>query len=125
MRTEGSTRQNAESADMLKMLVRTGFVIALILGIGALVGLYADRGFVLWLHIASGLLFLVSAWLLANQPAPRRRLVQAGTAIGTLAALLVVGRYLFWPNVSAWWHIAIMIVAIGLIEMGSAKARKA
>ncbi len=106
------------------MLVRTGFVVALLLGIGALVGLYADRGFVLWLHIAFGLLFLVPAWLLANQPAPRRRLTQAGAGLGTLAALLVVGRYLFWPGVSVWWHIVMMVVAVGLIEMGSARVTR-
>ncbi len=108
---------------MLKMLVRTGFVAALLLGLGALLRLYPDQGFVLWLHIAFGLLFLVPAWLLANQPSPRHRLTQAGAAIGTLAALLVVGRFLFWPGVSPWWHVLLMIVAIGCIEMGSAKAR--
>ncbi len=107
------------------MLARTGFAIALLLGIGALMGLYADRGFVLWLHIASGLLFLVPAWLLANQPARRRRLTQAGAALGTLGALLVVGRYLFWSDVSVWWHVAMMVAALGLIEMGSARAHRA
>ncbi len=108
---------------MLKMLVRTGFVAALLLGLGALLSLYPDQGFVLWLHIAFGLLFLVPAWLLANQPGPRRRFTQAGAGLATLGALLVVGRFLFWPEVSVWWHILLMVVAIALIEMGSAKAR--
>lgn len=110
---------------MLKMLARTGFVGAFLLGLGALTGLYLDRGLVLWVHIAFGLLFLVPAWLIANQPAPRRRLVQAGAGVGTLGALLVVGRFLFWPSVSPWWHVALMLVAIALVEMGGSGERTA
>ena len=105
------------------MLARTGFVAALLLGLGALLRLYVDQGLVLWLHIAFGLLFLVPAWLLANQPGPRRRITQAGAGLGTIAALLAVGRFLFWPGVSPWWHVLMMVLSMGFVEMGSAKAR--
>lgn len=107
-------------ADMLKMLARTGFTGAILLGLGALLRLYADRGPILWLHIAFGLLFLLAAWLLSNQPAPRRRLVQLGAGLGTVGALLAVGRFLFWPGVSPWLHLVLMLLAIAGVEMGGA-----
>ncbi len=121
---EERTARVPKTPAMLKMLVRTGFVAAMLLGLGALLRLYLDQGFVLWLHMAFGILSLVSAWLLANQPGLRRRLTQTGAAVGTLGALLVVGRFLFWPGVSPWWHIVLMIVAIGCVEVGSARARQ-
>ena len=112
-----------KGAVMLKMLARTGFTGAFLLGLGALLGLYADRGFILWLHIAFGLLFLVPAWLLVNQPGPRRRLIQAGAGLGTVGALLAVGRFLFWPGVSPWWHVVLMLLAIAFVEVGGARRK--
>ncbi len=119
-RAEGRQASDAERSAMLKMLVRAGFLGALLVGLGAAFGLYADRGPVLWLHIALGLVFLVPAWLLSTTSAPRRRLVQAGAGLGTLGALLVIGRYLFWPGVSFWYHVVLMVLAIAFVEMGNA-----
>ena len=108
-------------AGMLKMLARAGFTGAFLLGAGALLRLYVDRGVILWLHIALGLIFLISAWLLSNQPSPRRRLVQAGAALSTVGALVAVGRFLFWPGVSPWWHVVLMLLAIAGVELGAAR----
>jgi len=113
-----------KAAHMAKMLARTGFVVAFLLGLGALLGVYADVGAVLWLHIAFGLVFLVGAWLVTTEPAPRRRLTQFGAGLGTVGALLIVGRSLFWHGLSPWWHIVAMVLAVGLLEMGAARARR-
>ena len=101
---------------MLRMLARTGFVLALLLGIGGPLGLYGYGGIVLWLHIIFGLLFLVPVWLMPGGMA------RAGAAVATLGAALAAVGALWVPGLSPWWHIVLMIVAIGLVEMGSGRS---
>lgn len=107
------------SARMLLMLARTGFVVSLLLGLGGLFGLYAYGGAILWIHIVFGLLFLVPAWMLSGRGAAR--VVGTGALLGTLGAVLAATGALWAPGLSAWPHIVLMIAAIALIEMGSAR----
>ncbi len=109
---------------MLLMFARTGFLVSFILGFGGLFRLYTYGGAVLWIHIAFGLLFLVPAWMLPARAA-KSGLVTLGAVLGTLGAILAATAALWAPGLSAWPHIVLMIVAIGLVEMGSGREKRA
>ncbi len=108
----------------LLMLARTGFLVSLLLGLGGLFGTYLYGGAVLWIHIVFGLLFLVPAWIL-TAGAAKPGTVVAGAALGTIGAMLAAIAALWLPGLTAWPHLILMIVAIGLVEMGTSGGRRA
>jgi hypothetical protein len=103
------------------MVVRLGFVIAIVLGLGIMFTLWgADK--VLPVHILAGILVL-GGILLAGV----RSLARGGAAFLLIA--LVVGAVGAIAIVRGWapgiLHLLLMLAAVGLAEMNVAKLKKA
>jgi hypothetical protein len=116
------TANSGSGSRMLLMMARTGFLVAFLLGLGGHFGVYLYGGAVLWIHIVFGLLFLVPAWMLpasAGKPA----LAMWGAILATTGAALAAIGALWAPGLPVWPHVVLMIVAIGLVEMGSRRRR--
>lgn len=98
-----------------QMIFRLAFLVALVVGLGGLFHLFAMNTTVRDVHIVSGLIMLVAiGWLAIETKSP----------IVIVSALLVVAGGII-PLVSPSdplsiriFHIAIMVVAVGLAEMG-------
>jgi hypothetical protein len=94
------------------MILRTAFLIALVVGAGGLFHVYAMTPIVRDVHIVAGIIvFAVALWLATSVKKP-------------LAWVAVVVLFVFglWPlvfRVTApwiWLHIAAMVIAVGLLE---------
>jgi hypothetical protein len=105
----------------LSMLMRTGSLVAVILGLGMMFGLLSG---VVMLHILAGGLVLLSALLAAV------RLVLLGRSQAKLLIIAFTGLLLSAMGMLRAWvpgavHLVLMLLFVGLAEMGIAKARKA
>lgn len=110
---------------VLMMMMRTGFLGAMLLGFGALFGLYRDQGAVLYIHIAFGLLFLVPSWLLLGKaPKGAAGAITAGAALATLGAILAAVGAMWAPGLPVAIHIVAMFLGISLIEMGNGRSAR-
>lgn len=101
------------------MIFRLAFLVALLVGLGGLFHWYPLSTTLSDVHIVAGLIMLVSIIWLA---------IETKSAIVVVSAILVVAGGLM-PLLSTAdplsiriFHIVIMIVAIGLAEMGVARA---
>lgn len=104
------------------MIFRLAVAIALLVGLGGLFGLYPMSPVLRDVHIVAGIIVLVSVAWMAFQ-------VKNAT-VGVAALLVLLGGIL--PLVSRAdslamrvFHLVIMIVAVGLAEMGVARASRA
>lgn len=104
-----------------KMLLRLGFVIAIVLGLGMMFGWFS--GGVLHFHMLAGFLALVGGWLVAiGSRSPQRAAVRwiaallllGGVALGTM---MMMGNYPFGAA-SSTVHWITMLLAVSLAEMG-------
>lgn len=104
-----------------KMLLRLGFVIAIVLGLGMMFGWFG--GGVLHFHMLAGVLALVGGWLVAvGSRSPQRAAVRwvaallllGGVVLGTM---MMMGNYPFGAA-SSTVHWITMLVAVALAEMG-------
>lgn len=106
------------------MLSRIGFSLAFVLGLTFLFDLFA-AGSLVMLHMLAGIITLAGIWLVTFRLAALKRprvgplYAAAGlAAIGGAMGLGVIGE----PGVA---HMAVMIAAVGLAEMGAARANRA
>jgi hypothetical protein len=108
------------------MLVRIGFLVALVLGLGLLLDVLPRTG-VREVHMLAGVLVLVGIWIAAIRLSGQKRqgmgpvwgaavLALVGAAMGILAML---------GKGSGIMHMVVMLVTIGLAEMGVGRANKA
>ncbi|MCY0880908.1 MAG: hypothetical protein OWS74_02850 [Firmicutes bacterium] len=106
---------------ILVMIMRTTFLLAFILGAGlGLKGLPQDQSLIM-LHIAIGIVFVVSVWIIAFI------LRTAGLWIAGILTLLGAGigfSLPIPPAASGWFHAGLMVIAMGLAEMSEARAKK-
>lgn len=106
------------------MLSRIGFTLAFLLGLTFLVDLVA-AGSLVMLHMLAGVITVAGIWLTAFRFAALKRpgmgplYAAAGlAAVGAAMGLSLVGQ----PGLV---HMAVMIGAVGLAEMGAARANRA
>jgi uncharacterized YccA/Bax inhibitor family protein len=112
-----------------QMITRTGFLLALVLGVAMF--WVAQVGVLLWLHIVGGVIVLVGGFVTTAAAIMAGRGHTAPITLGL--TLLVVGaalgvgvytgQYYFYGW--AFVHAALMVAAVGLIEMGAAKVKRA
>lgn len=104
-----------------KMLLRLGFVIAIILGLGMMFGMFG--GNTLHLHMLAGILALIGGWLVAlGSRSPQRAafrwiaalLLLGGAVLGTM---MMMGNYPLGA-MSSTVHWMTMLVSVALAEMG-------
>lgn len=110
-----------------QMIARLGFVIAIVLGLGMLFRMITGGGLVM-IHILAGAMVVLGALLATVRAATTGR--SAGPLAGALA-LSLLGAWLGITNRggalfsgSGIVHLIIMIAAVGLLEMGGARANK-
>lgn len=109
------------------MAARLGFVGALVLGLGGLFGWWAmGSTAVLVVHIVFGAVFALAIWSAAAITRGRGR---QGLMVGSLIAdLAVVLALLELANsrmpIPVLLHPVLMVLALGLAEMGAARERK-
>jgi hypothetical protein len=105
------------------MLVRLGFVVAIVLGLGMMFGLWG-AGSVLPLHIGAGVLVLVGILLAGGRARTLGRggvsFLLIGLLTGAVGAVAVLRGWA--PGLL---HLVLMLVAVGLAEMNVAKLNKA
>lgn len=111
------------------MLVRAGFVIALLAGVGVWAGIIpASASWVLIVHIAAGLAVVVGIWAMAiaSGKGPARARPALWAAAGLVVAGALIG--LLTPVHRDPWlgagHLAVMVVAVGLAETATATNRR-
>lgn len=103
------------------MILRLAFLVALVVGLGGLFNLYHMTPTLRDVHIVAGLIMLIAIIWLA---------VEIKNAVLMVAAVLVLAGGLI-PLLSTAdplsiriFHIVIMVVAIGLAEMGVSRSTK-
>lgn len=102
-----------------QMIFRLAFLVALVVGLGGLFHFYPVTATLRDVHIVSGLIMLVAiAWLAVETKSP---------VVMVSAVLVVAGGII--PLVSSAdplniriFHIVIMVVAVGLAEIGVARS---
>lgn len=121
---------NSSSLASLKfnvMIMRIAFLIAFLLGLGSLFNVFHFTATTLDVHIAAGIIVAIVMWFLAITLS---RTKQRGSgAMWAAAILIVIGGFigLFFSvksNALGITHMVIMIIAMGLAEMGSSLAKK-
>lgn len=108
------------------LAARSGFVGALLLGLGAAFGWWpVDSGAGLVLHLLLGAVFAYGIFVVAagSQGAARTPLWLAA-ALTAVAILLALGQLLGAARANPYWHPLLMVLALGAAEMGSARARR-
>jgi hypothetical protein len=107
------------------MLVRLGFLIALIIGLGILTGASWASAALPW-HMLAGVLVLIGIWTATIRLATQKRSgmapVWAAAVLGIVGAGL--GSAAMSGAVSGIVHMVVMLLTIGLAEMGVARANK-
>lgn len=110
-----------------QMILRTAFLLALVIGLGGMFGWLPFTPATVDLHIASGIIVAISMAALAANIGRFRR---PGAAVLWTGVLLVVAggfMALYWHiagNALGLAHLALMLVAMGLAEMGAARAKR-
>ncbi|NMP23387.1 hypothetical protein [Sulfobacillus harzensis] len=105
-----------------QMILRLAFVIALLVGLGGLLGFWAMTPVLRDVHIVTGLMVLVSAGWLAFQ------VKNPTVAVGALLILLggILPLIMSADSLAVRvFHLVVMIVALGLVEMGVGRALRA
>ncbi len=109
------------------MFLRTAFLLALLLGLGDMFGLWPATRLLVDAHIIAGLLFLGSVWALAtkvNKTAPGA----AGPLWAALFVILVGAVIALFMKISGnllgILHLVLMLLAMGMAEMGIARAKR-
>lgn len=103
------------------MIFRLAFVIALLVGLGGLLGFYPMSPVLMDVHIVAGLIALVSAaWVFVETKNPPAGLGALLILVGGLLALLSPSDTL----TVRLFHVIIIIVGIGLVEMGVARSQR-
>jgi hypothetical protein len=103
------------------MLVRLGFVIAFVLGLGFLFRL-VTAGAAVPVHMAAGLLVIAGLLIAAVRLIGQKRKGAGQVAIAAGVAVVGAAMALTGQGIG---HLILMLVAIGLGEMSVAKATKA
>lgn len=103
------------------MMFRTSVLIALLVGLGGLFHVYPMTPTLIDVHIVAGIIVLVTVSWTAIQV--------KNAAVGVAAFLILLGGLLpLLPTKNGLntniFHLVIMIVAIGLAEMGISRARR-
>lgn len=104
------------------MILRLAFVIALLVGLGDLFGVYHPGPVLRDVHIVAGLIFFASILgVAATGRSPMAWVAAALVFIGGLWALMVstVG-----PSLGLV-HLVLMVIAIGLVESSANRTRRA
>lgn len=112
------------SARPLMMTMRLGFVLALLLGLVGLTGIAHFSGALQIAHVVAGLLFAVPLWLLMFRPGSRGGVMAAGL-LALLGAALGIAAAWFGLQSSPYIHLAIMVIAVGLVESSVARSTRA
>lgn len=104
------------------MVFRLAVVIALLIGLGDLFHFYTMTPVLLDVHIVAGLMVLIAVAWMAWQV--------KSAVVGLAALLLLLGGLVplvLHPMTLAigLFHLLVMLVAIGLAEMGVARSRRA
>lgn len=103
-----------------KMLLRLGFVVAIVLGLGMMFGWFS--GSMQHVHMLFGAVALIGGWLVAlGSRSPQRAAVRWIAALLLLAGavvgiMMMMGNYLFAGVSTVHW--ITMLIAIALAEMG-------
>jgi hypothetical protein len=108
------------------MLVRLGFLVALVLGLGRLTGTWTSGAVLQW-HMLAGILVLIGIWTATIRLAAQKR-SGMGPVWGAAVLALVgagLGPAALGGALPSYVHILIMLVTIGLAEMGVGRANKA
>ncbi len=104
------------------MIFRLAVVIALLVGLGGLFGIYAMTPVLQDVHIVAGIIVLVAvAWLAFQVKNATVAMGALLVLLGGLLPLVVRGDSLGIRI----FHLVIMLVAVGLAEMGVARALRA
>ena len=106
------------------MTMRLGFVLALILGLVGLTRASSFEGALRIAHIAAGCLFAVPLWIFMLRPGSRGTTMVAGL-LALLGAALGIASAWFSLHTSPYVHLAIMVVALGLVESSAGRAARA
>ncbi len=104
-----------------QMIMRLAFVIALLVGLGGLLGFWAMTPVLLDVHIVAGLMVLISAGWLAFQV--KNPTVGVGALLVLLSGLLPLILRADSLGVRIF-HFVVMIVAVGLVEMGVGRSTR-
>jgi hypothetical protein len=118
----------------VSMMLRGGFVLALLLGLSFWTGILSATGGVVLVHMLLGLIVVASVWYLGLAQA------QAGGGFGLTAGTFIVGLALAFYGLSQvrlledTWHLSLAVVgtghlllallAVGLGEMSGARIRR-
>ena len=109
------------------MLLRTAFLLALLLGLGDLFKIWAETPVLVDAHIIAGLLVLGSMWTLAVQAG--KVAPGAGGPLWVAGFVVLVGAViaLFMRISGNLWgilHLVLMLIAMGMAEMGIARSKR-
>jgi len=102
------------------MVFRLAVLIALLLGLGELLGFYHMTPLLRDVHIGAGLIVLATgAWLSSLTRQPLAWVATLLILIGGILPLALPPH----PNVG-WFHLIIMLLAVGLIEMVASRVKR-
>lgn len=107
-----------------QMLTRLGFTIAILLGAGFLFDLIQPGGLVV-LHMLSGFLTLAGIWLTTLRLLLGGR--QGAPLLGAASVLIAVGAGMGLDLIApgpGLVHLLVMVIAVALSEIGSARAAR-
>ncbi|PSR34774.1 MAG: hypothetical protein C7B46_03425 [Sulfobacillus benefaciens] len=116
-----------QSMKFTTMLLRTAFLLALLLGLGDLFKIWAETPVLVDAHIIAGLLVLGSMWTLAVQAG--KVASGAGGPLWVAGFVVLVGAViaLFMRISGNLWgilHLVLMLIAMGMAEMGIARSKR-
>ncbi|AUW94191.1 hypothetical protein [Sulfobacillus sp. hq2] len=111
-----------------QMILRLAFLVALIIGLGGMFGWFALNRATVDLHIVSGIIVLGAMITVASSIGKARK--PGAGALWTGAVLVAVGGLMgltlhIRGNALGIVHLLLMLVAMGLAEMGASRAKKA
>lgn len=109
------------------MFLRTAFLLALLLGLGDMFGLWSTSPTLVDAHIIAGLLFLGAIWVLAtrvNKTIPGASGPLWAALFITLVGAVIALFMRISGNLLGVLHLVLMLVAMGLAEMALARAKR-
>ncbi len=116
-----------ESMKFTTMLLRTAFLLALVLGLGGLFKIWTETPVLVDAHIIAGLMVLGSMWALAVQAG--KVASGAGGPLWAAGFVVLLGAViaLFMRISGNLWgilHLVLMLIAMGMAEMGIARSKR-
>lgn len=109
------------------MFLRTAFLLALLLGLGDLFNIWSPTPILIDAHIIAGLLVLGSMWTLAWQAGKIAPGASGPLWVASFVVLLGAVIALFMRisgNLLGILHLVLMLVAMGMAEMGIARSKR-